>query len=92
MGAKAVMRQRRDARPKTKERRRGLHPTVASRDRRVRPLVLAGLRAFRDAYRAALGSWLERSGPTHFPEGTYKMQTYPGVISERAPPRRYQAA
>ena len=48
--------------------------------------------AFRDAYRAALETWLERSGPIQFPEGTYKMQTYPGVISERSPPRRYQAA
>ena len=92
MGAKAVMRQRRDARPKTKARRRGLHPAVASRDRRVRPRVLEGLRAFRDAYRAALESWLERSGPIKFPEGTYQMQRYPGVISERSPPRPYQAA
>ncbi len=92
MGAADVKRQRRDARPKTHERRRGCDPSVASRDRTRRLGALERLRRFRDAYRAALERWRERTGPVHFPEGTYKMRDYPGVVSDRAPPVSCQAA
>ena len=92
MGASDVKRQRRDARPKTHERRRGCDPAVASRNRTRRLGALARLRRFRDAYRAALDRWRQRTGPVSFPEGTYKMREYPGVISERAPPVSCQAA
>ena len=86
MGAHEVRRQRRDARPKTHELRRGRHPAVASRDRTRRLGALERLRRFRDAYRAALERWRQRTGPVRFPEGTYKMRDYPGVIGDRAPP------
>ena len=92
MGPEKVIRQRRDARPKTRQKRRGLDPAVASHDRSVRLQVLERLRLFRDAYRSALDSWRQRAGPVRFPEGTYKMRAYPGVICGRAPPRSCQAA
>ncbi len=92
LGAHEVRRQRRDARPKTHELRRGRHPAVASRDRARRLGALERLRRFRDAYRAALERWRQRTGPVCFPEGTYKMRDYPGVTSDRAPPPGYQAA
>ena len=92
MGAHEVRRQRRDARPKTHELRRGRHPAVASRDRTRRLGALERLRRFRDAYRAALERWRQRTGPVRFPEGTYKMRDYPGVVSDRAPPVSCQAA
>jgi putative transposase len=86
MGAHEVRRQRRDARLKTHELRRGRHPTVASRDRTRRLGALERLRRFRDAYRAALERWRSHGGPVRFPEGTYKLRGYPGVMAERAPP------
>ncbi len=92
LGASAVKRQRRDARPKTRERRRDCNPSVASRDRARRVGALTRLRRFRDAYRRALETWRERAGPVVFPEGTYKMRDYPGVITGRAPPLSCQAA
>ena len=92
MGAHQVKRQRRDARPKTHELRRSRHPSIASRDRTRRLGALERLRRFRDAYRAALERWRQRMGPVRFPEGTYKMRGYPGVVSERAPPVTCQAA
>ncbi len=92
LGAAAVKRQRRDAQPKTRERRRGRDPAVASRDRARRVAALARLRRFRDAYRRALEMWRERTGPVVFPEGTYQMRDYPGVIMNLPPPLRGQAA
>ncbi len=92
MGALNVLRQRRDARPKTHERRRGCDPSVASRDRTRRLGALERLRRFRDAYRAALDRWRQRAGPVRFPEGTYKMRSYPAVLCGRAPPLSCQAA
>jgi putative transposase len=92
MGAHEVQRQRRDARPKTHELRRGRHPTVASRDRTRRLGALERLRRFRDAYRAALERWQKHGGPVRFPEGTYKLRGYPGVMGGRAPPVSCQAA
>jgi hypothetical protein len=92
MGAADVKRQRRDARPKTHELRRGRHPAVASRDRTRRLGALERLRRFRDAYREALERWRQRAGPVRFPEGTYKMRDYPGVVRDRAPPLSSQAA
>ena len=92
MGAHQVKRQRRDARPKTHELRRSRHPSIASRDRTRRLGALERLRRFRDAYRAALERWRQRMGPVRFPEGTYKMRGYSGVVSERAPPVTCQAA
>ena len=86
MGPHDVKRQRRDPRPKTHELRRGRHPAVASRDRERRRGALERLRRFRDAYRAAFERWRQRTGPVRFPEGTYKMRDYPGVISDRPPP------
>jgi putative transposase len=92
MGAHDIKRQRRDAHPKTHEFRRGRHPVVASRDRTRRLGALERLRRFRDAYRAALERWRQHTGPVRFPEGTYKMREYPGVVSDRAPPVSRQAA
>jgi REP element-mobilizing transposase RayT len=92
MGAPDVKRQRRDARPKTHELRRGRHPAVASRDRTRRLGALERLRRFRDVYRAALERWRQHTGPVRFPEGTYKMRDYPGVTSDRGPPVSCQAA
>ena len=92
MGAADVKRQRRDASPRTHEKRRGRDPAVASRDRTRRLGALERLRRFRDAYRAALARWRQRAGAVRFPEGTYKMRDYPGVISDRAPPLSCQAA
>jgi putative transposase len=92
MGASDVKRQRRDARPKTHELRRGRHPAVPSRDRTRRLGALERLRRFRDAYRAALDRWRQRAGRVRFPEGAYKMRDYPGVMGDRAPPVSCQAA
>ena len=92
IGIHGIKRQRRDARPKSHELRRGRHPTVASRDRTRRLRALERLRRFRDAYRAALERWRNRAGPVSFPEGTYKMRAYPGVMGDRAPPVTCQAA
>jgi putative transposase len=92
MGAAEAQRQRRDTRPKTHELRRGRDPAVASRDRARRLGVLERLRRFRDAYRAALERWRQGAGPVRFPEGTYKMRDYPGVMGDRAPPVNCQAA
>jgi hypothetical protein len=65
---------------------------VASRDRTRRLGALERLRRFRDAYRAALERWRLCEGPVHFPEGTYKMRGYPGVICGRPPPLGCQVA
>jgi putative transposase len=92
MGAHGVKRQRRDTRSKTHEVRRGRNPAVASRDRTRRLGALERLRRFRDAYRAALERWRLCEGPVHFPEGTYKMRGYPGVICGRPPPPGCQVA
>jgi putative transposase len=92
MGAHQVRRQRRDGRPKTHERRRGRHPTVASRDRARRLGALERLRRFRDAYRVALERWHKREGPVSSPDEAYKMQDYHGVISDRPPPVSCPAA
>ncbi len=92
MGRHGVKRQRRDARPKAHELRRGRHPAVASRDPTRRFGALERLRRYRDAYRAALERWRKGAGPVRFPEGTYKMRDYPGVIGDRAPPLSCQAA
>ena len=44
------------------------------------------------SYRVALDRWRQRMSPVRFPEGTYKMRDYPGVLSDRAPPVSCQAA
>ena len=92
IGALEVKQQRRDARPKTHERRRGCDPSVASRNRTRRLGALERLKRFRDTYRTALERWRKRTGPVRFPEGTYKMRDYPGVVSDRGPPVSCQAA
>ncbi len=94
MGPHAVKRQRRDGRPKTHARRRGLHPAIASRNRSRRLAMLKELRRFRDAYREARERWVNAKADEKvvFPAGTYKMRMYPGVVCERPPPWALQAA
>ena len=92
MGPRAVMRQRRDARPRTVERRRTRDPAVACRDTTHRLAALAALRTFRNQYADARARWLLGEKQVLFPCGTSKMRGYPNVVCERPPPRQPLAA
>ncbi len=86
IGARAVIRQRRDGRPKTTESRRTCDPSIACRDTTLRLAILAELRNFRMRYAEARARWLSGEKPVVFPCGTAKMRDYPNVVCERPPP------
>jgi REP element-mobilizing transposase RayT len=67
------------ARPASIERRRGLNPRVAGRDKWKRIEALHRLKAFVNAYRAALRSWRRGVAGVVFPAGTYLVRVTHGV-------------
>lgn len=71
LGAARVLKVSPRARPASVERRRGLTPRVACRDKWKRIEALHRLKAFVEAYRAALRSWRRGVAGVMFPAGTY---------------------
>ena len=92
LGARAVLKQRRDTRPATREPRRGRDPSIACRDKPRRIAELTELKRFREAYFTALQAWRAGHLPVCFPPGTTKMRAYPGVTFDSGPPAERQAA
>jgi len=79
LGVKGVRRQRRTDRPTTSESRRTLSPQIAAKDRGRRVAAIARLKAFQDAYRAALMLWQQGVRDVLFPAGTYTMRVAHGA-------------
>ena len=91
-GAHAVMRQRRDGKPKTREVHRGRDPVIACKDKERRLHAIGVERTFRRDYRDA---WMRQAAGEKdviFPAGTLLMARLHGVLCERAPPAERQAA
>ncbi len=84
-GRRHVLRQSRQACPRTREPRFGLSPTMACRDKWRRIERLQRNRHWLDAYRTALRVWRAGIRGVLFPHGTYKMRLLCGV-SAAAPP------
>ena len=76
LGARAVLRQRRDSRPATQAPRRGLDPAIAAADPHLRVRLLDALIAFRERYRQALDAWRQGARAVLFPAGTYAMRVH----------------
>jgi len=89
MGARAVSRQRRDARPKTAEARGKRDPAVACKNKEIRVAALRALRIFRVRYREAWRRFITGEAGVIFPAGTLLMARLYGVTCERAPPFAY---
>lgn len=79
LGVEAIRRQRQEDRPRTVERRRGLSPRIAAKNRARRVAALGRLKAFYEAYRAALSRWREGARDVVFPAGTYAMRVAHGA-------------
>ena len=76
---KGIRRQRRTDRPTTSAPRRKLSPQIAAKDRGRRLAAIARLKAFQDAYRAALMCWRQGVRDVLFPAGTYAMRVAHGA-------------
>ncbi len=79
LGARVVMAQKPQSRPRPDEPRRGLNPRIASRDRWKRIEALTRLKEFLVAYRDAWCEFARGFRETVFPAGTYWMRVAYGV-------------
>lgn len=77
-GAKAVRRQSPTTRPRT-QRGGGINPRVAGRNKATRIRSLQALRAFHEAYRAALRRLREGAADVCFPAGTWRLRVHYAV-------------
>ncbi|MGM0578966.1 MAG: transposase [Myxococcota bacterium] len=91
LGRREVLRQRRDKRPSTFDRRRGRHPTLACATKERRLAELDALATFRTEYRAAREAWRSGDHGTTFPYGTLQLVEQHGARS-RPPPAALRAA
>ncbi len=83
-GAKRVLSQHHESRPKTKERWFKLNPRVAARDLLLRVQEIRALKAFRAKYREALERWCRGEHHVEFPAGTYWMRVHHGACCAAA--------
>lgn len=79
LGAKAVLSQRANQNPATREPRRALSPRVAAKNKWLRIEALQRLGTFIDEYRAALALFKKGARDVVFPAGTYAMRLRHGV-------------
>lgn len=79
LGVKEIRRQLQTDRPGSIEQRRKLSPQIAAKDRERRIAALSRLKAFREAYRAALMVWRQGARDVVFPAGTYAMRVGHGA-------------
>jgi REP element-mobilizing transposase RayT len=79
IGARVVLAQNPNARPKTGEPRRCLNPRIAARDKWKRIEALCRLKFFLAAYREAWNAFADGARNVFFPEGTYRMRLVFGV-------------
>ena len=79
LGVRRVLAQNPDARPTSREPRRGLNPRVASRNESKRIEALRRLKEFAVAYREALADWRRGIRDVIFPPGTYQMLRFHAV-------------
>ena len=91
-GAYAVIRQRRDGRPKTRELGRGRDPVIACKNKERRLNAIREERIFRSDHREARKRMAAGEAGVVFPAGTLLMVRLYGALCERAPPAAYQAA
>ena len=66
--------------PKTGERGGDRVPTIADSDPERRQQRIGLLQQFREQYRKARKQWLTGLAEVLFPEGTFQMRGYPGVV------------
>lgn len=83
LGRKAVLNADPAARPSTQEPPRTLRPRLACRDGARRARELGLIRAFREAYQAALVLWRGGVHAALFPIGTYRMRWFGAVVGNR---------
>ena len=76
MGVQAILAQRWNHSPATKEPRRKMSPTIAARSKWARIEALQRKRDFLREYAAALTSFLARVVGVLFPPGTWAMRRY----------------
>lgn len=79
LGRYAILRQSWRDSPTTRERRRGLSPTIAARNLWARLEAIQRKREFTAAYRKARQSLLDGT-PIPFPFGTYRLRHLVGVV------------
>lgn len=79
LGRRAVLRQSRHDRPRSRAPRRQLSPRVAAKNKWRRIEALARLGDFIARYREALPLWRQGVRDTLFPRGTYKLRIEAGV-------------
>jgi hypothetical protein len=76
VGRRAVLNQRWNDRPNSREQRRGLSPRVAARSKWSRIEALLRNRRFRDAYISARASFVDGLRDVVFPAGTYWLRRF----------------
>jgi putative transposase len=91
LGARAVLRGRRDEPPNSSADSGDRVPLIADTDKERRRQRIKELQRFRLAYGLAREGWLRGEPGVCFPAGTYKLRTCPGVLVEAASRSRRQA-
>ena len=79
VGAKAVLEQSFDSKPRTEEPLGRLNPRLAAKSSAVRVLAIQKMRHFVRAYRAAWVRWRDGIREVLFPAGTYALRLNSGV-------------
>jgi REP element-mobilizing transposase RayT len=92
MGVHAVLRQRKDGKPKSREVRRGRDPVIACKNKEQRLKAIGEERVFRRDYRDAWKRQAAGEARVVFPAGTLLMVRLHGALCERAAPIEYLAA
>jgi hypothetical protein len=85
LGRRAVLRQSRYDRPRTREPRFGISPKVACRNKWRRIERLRANQHWSAAYRRAMARWRAGARDVVFPMGTYKMRLLHGVMCADSP-------
>ena len=85
LGRRAVLQQRWNDRPSTREPRRQLDPRVAARSKWSRIEALLRNRAFRDAYLTARATFVAGIRDVCFPAGTYWLRRFANAVCSPIP-------
>ncbi len=85
LGRKAVLNQRWNERPGSREPRRELNPRVAARSRWSRIEAILRNKAFRDAYLRARALFIKGARDVLFPAGTYWLRRFAQALCVPAP-------
>jgi len=80
LGVKAILRQRPTDYPTTQEPRRELSPRVAAKNKWLRIEALLRNKVFQRAYAEARNAFKQGLGNVMFPEGTYWLARFAGVL------------